>query len=484
MPTLGAPLEFSKYEGRNFRAHILGAAPGSPVTGQMYYNSGDNTLYWFDGTAWQSAKGGVTALPDATAGVKGVIQLTGDLAGTAASPQIAAGAIVDSDINAANKDGAAGTPSLRTLGTGPTQAASGSDSRFTDARAPTAHRTTHEPGGSDPLTVDAAVATGSLRTLGAGAQQAMPGNRTLDAITAPAAAVNLNGKLISNLADPSAGTDAANKNYVDNTAQGLDAKASVKAATNTNLGSLSGAQTIDGIALTAPDRVLVKDQSAQAQNGIYVVAAGAWSRAPDSDTWNELVSAFVFVEQGTTNADSGWVSTVDTGGTLGTTAVTWTQFSGAGQINAGAGMTKAGNTLDVGAGAGITVNADTIQVANDGITNAMLANGAVNIATADVTGTLPVANGGTGQTAAKAARETGIGAAGYYSSATHGAGATISIPQATHGLRASKGLIVQVQDEASGSVVLPDVVVAASGDVAVTFGASQSANSIRVTIIG
>ena len=107
MPTLGAPLEFSKYEGRNFRAHILGSAPSSPVTGQMYYNSGDNTLYWYDGTAWVSGRGGVT-LPDATTSVKGIVQLTGDLAGTATNPQIAPGVITDADVNGSNKDGAAG----------------------------------------------------------------------------------------------------------------------------------------------------------------------------------------------------------------------------------------------------------------------------------------------------------------------------------------------------------------------------------------
>ena len=281
----------------------------------------------------------------------------------------------------------------------------------------------------------------------------------------------------------SAAQDGANKQYVDGVAQGLDAKTSVRAASTGNL-TLSGTQTVDGIALVANDRVLVKDQSTASQNGIYVVAAGAWARTTDADTWVELVSAFTFVESGTANADSGWVSTVDPGGTINSTAVTWVQFSGAGQISAGAGMTKTGNTLDVGAGAGITVNADTIQVANDGITNAMIANGAVNVGTADVTGTLPVANGGTGQTAAKAARETGIGAAGYYSSSAHGAGTTISVPQATHGLRASKGLIVQVQDETTGAIELPDVMVAASGDVAVTYGASVGANSKRITVIG
>jgi hypothetical protein len=201
------------------------------------------------------------------------------------------------------------------------------------------------------------------------------------------------------------------------------------------------------------------------------------------DAWAEFPSAYVFVEQGTTNADTGWTCTADQGGTLGTTSVTWTQFTGAAAIIGGAGLLKTGNVLDVGAGAGITVNADTIQVANDGITNAMIADGAINLASADVTGTLPITKGGTGATTAAAAR-TALGDAGYFSSATHGAGTNISITAATHGLRATRGLIVQVQLEADGSVLLADVLVAATGDVSVNFGVSQGANTIRITILG
>src|SRR5262245_64097540 len=106
-----------------------------------------------------------------------------------------------------------------------------------------------------------------MRTLGAGAQQAMPGNRTLDAITAPAADVSLNNKKITNLADPAAATDAASKNYVDNLSQGLDAKNSVKVATTTNI-TLSGSPTVDGLSVTAGQRVLVNDQTLGQQNGI------------------------------------------------------------------------------------------------------------------------------------------------------------------------------------------------------------------------
>lgn len=155
-------------------------------------------------------------------------------------------------------------------------------------------------------------------------------------------------------ADPVNALDAATKQYVDNLAAGLEVKTSVRAATTANI-TLSGAQTIDGVAVVAGDRVLVKNQTTTSQNGIYLVAAGAWTRATDADAWAELISAFVFVESGTTNADTGWVCTVDQGGTLGTTASTWTQFAGAGAVTAGAGMVVSGNQVSLatsGAAAG------------------------------------------------------------------------------------------------------------------------------------
>ena len=165
-------------------------------------------------------------------------------------------------------------------------------------------------------------------------------------------------------ADPTQAMHAATKQYVDATAQGLEVKQSVKAATTANI-TLSGAQTIDGVSVVAGDRVLVKDQTTASGNGIYVVAAGAWTRATDMDAWTEVPGAFTFVEQGTVNADSGWVCTADQGGTLGSTAITFAQFSGAGQITAGAGLTKTGNTLDIGGTANrITVNTDSIDIAS------------------------------------------------------------------------------------------------------------------------
>lgn len=177
---------------------------------------------------------------------------------------------------------------------------------------------------------------------------------------------------ITGLADPTSAQDAATKAYVDAMATGLDLKGSVKAASTGNL-TLSGAQTVDGVSLVAGDRILVKDQTTGSQNGIYVVAAGAWARATDADSNTEVTPGmFVFVEQGTVNGDSGWVLTNDGAITLGTTALVFSQFSGAGQITAGDGLTKSGNTLNVvtASSARIVVNADSIDLATSGVSAA------------------------------------------------------------------------------------------------------------------
>lgn len=156
----------------------------------------------------------------------------------------------------------------------------------------------------------------------------------LDQIAAPTAAVGLNGQKLTGLADGTAATDAATRGQLDAVAAGLDIKPSVRAASTANI-ALTGTQTIDGVAVVAGDRVLVKNQTAPAENGIYVVAAGAWARATDVDAWAEIPGALVAVEQGTANADNVYLFTADQGGTLGTTAVTISKFGagGAGTVN-------------------------------------------------------------------------------------------------------------------------------------------------------
>lgn len=169
---------------------------------------------------------------------------------------------------------------------------------------------------------------------------------SLTDISSPTASFSMGSQLLTNLADPVSDQDAATKFYVDSVAQGLDVKASVVAATSGNI-TLSGAQTIDGVSIVAGQRVLVKSQTAPAENGIYVASNTSWSRSADANTWAELVSAYVFVEEGSTYADTGWVCTVNAGGTLDVTAVTWSQFSGAGTYQAGTGLTLTGNTFNI-----------------------------------------------------------------------------------------------------------------------------------------
>ena len=154
----------------------------------------------------------------------------------------------------------------------------------------------------------------------------------------------------------------AAKTYIDNTRSGLEVKDSVVVATTANI-TLSGTQTIDGIAVTAGQRVLVKDQTTASQNGIYVVSASAWSRATDADTADEFNSGcFFFVEKGTENADNGFVMSQDVAIVFGTTAITFSQFSGAGQITAGVGLGKTGDTMFVNTGTGITITSDNVVI--------------------------------------------------------------------------------------------------------------------------
>ena len=165
-------------------------------------------------------------------------------------------------------------------------------------------------------------------------------------------AIAMGTNKITGLGEPTSAQDAATKSYVDTTVQGIDWKASVKAATTANVtlaSDLENGDTLDGVTLATGDRVLVKDQSTGSENGIYVVkASGAPDRSTDADTGAEVTANFaVFVEQGTVNADSGFTLTNNGSVTIGTTALAFTQFTGLGQIIAGTGLDKTGNTLDI-----------------------------------------------------------------------------------------------------------------------------------------
>ena len=232
--------------------------------------------------------------------------------------------------------------------------------------------------------------------------------------------IDMGGNQVTNVADPTQAQNAATKAYVDAVKTGLNVKDSVKLGTTAALAAstyangssgvgatltanANGALSIDSVAVSTSDRVLIKDQADAAQNGIYTVtntggagAAFVLTRATDADTGAEMPGGtFTFITQGTNNADNGFVFTHNGTPTMGTTDLTVAQFSGAGNIDAGDGLTKSGNTLAVQVDdSSIEINSDTLRVKASGITNAMLA-GSIDL-TAKVTGTLPVANGGTG----------------------------------------------------------------------------------------
>ena len=184
-----------------------------------------------------------------------------------------------------------------------------------------------------------------------------------------AGVVDVNNSRISNVTDPTQAQDAATKAYVDAVKQALDIKDSVRVATTANITistDLNVGDTIDGVTLADGDRVLVKDQSSGSENGIYL-AGSSPVRSADANTSAEVTAGlFVFVEEGTVNADNGFVLTTNDDIVLDTTALTFVQFSGAGQIVAGDALSKSGNTLNVNDD-NITLEVNTDQLRIKGI---------------------------------------------------------------------------------------------------------------------
>lgn len=260
-------------------------------------------------------------------------------------------------------------------------------------------------------------------------------------------------------ASPTADADVANKAYVDSVAQGLDIKASCLYTTTNNV-TLSGLATQAGgdwpSALTAGDRILVKNQTAQAENGIYAASASTWTRTADMNNWSEVPGAFTFIEAGTSLLNTGWVTTAVPTGTIGVTAMPWTQFSGAGTYTAGTGLSLIGTTFSI-ANTGVsaasygsasqtltaTVNAQgqltalaatSIAVAASQITSGTIDTARISGAYTGITGLgtlldLTVTNTITGSINGNAATATTAGSATTATTATNLAGGGVgSVP--------------------------------------------------------
>jgi len=313
------------------RANGGGAgAPSSLENAELAFNEQTNILYYGTGTGG-SGGSATSIIPIAGNGAFVDVTTNQTIGGTKTFSSAISGSVT----------GNAGTAS---------QWATGRDLSLTgDATATLASvdSSTNVSAALTLATVNTNIGSYTKITINAKGLATAGSQASLSDLSSPTASFSFGGNGLTNLADHVNAQDAATKAYVDSTAQGLDTKASCLAATTTNIATLSGLLTIDGVTVAAGDRVLVKNQTAEAENGIYVASASAWARSSDMNTWAEFPAAYTFIEQGSTQAGTGWVCTVNQGGTLGVTAVTWTQFSGAGNYSAGTGLTLTGTTFSI-----------------------------------------------------------------------------------------------------------------------------------------
>ena len=306
----------------------------------------------------------------------------------------------------------------------------------------------------------------------------------LDQMSAPTGPVSFNNQKITSLADPVDPQDATNKRYVDSAAQGIDWKPSVRAASTINISSLFGLMTVDGVELVAGNRVLVKNQDNAEDNGIYnVVDSNPWTRSSDADSSAEVTASFaVFVEEGTTNRDSGWVLTNNGTISIGTTELVFVQFTGLGQIEAGAGLTQTGNRIDVvGTTDRITANSNNIDIASTYVGQSSITTvGTVGTGTWEATD-VGVAHGGTGASDAAGAK-TNLGFMTRYTVAIgDGAANPITV---THNM-GTRDVIVQVRETASPYEYVGVTIESFSTTaVKLYFGAIPTLNQYTVVVIG
>jgi hypothetical protein len=309
-----------------------GGGAGAPTTlanAELAFNEQTNIMYYGTGTG--GVGGSATSIiPVAGNGAFADLTTNQTIGGVKTFSSTISGAI----------SGNAGTATA--LATGRTIAITG-DLAYT---SPSFDGSANVTATGTLATVNSNVGTYTKVTINAKGLATAGAQASLTDLSSPTADYSFGGFKLTTLADPTNAQDAATKSYVDSVAQGLDPKASCLVATTANI-TLSAPQTIDGVAVVAGDRVLVKNQTLSQNNGIYLVAASTWTRALDMDVWAEVPNSFTFIESGTTQADTGWVCTANAGGTLGTTPIPFVQFSGAGTYTAGTGLTLTGGAFSI-----------------------------------------------------------------------------------------------------------------------------------------
>jgi len=352
-------------------------------------------------------------------------------------------------------------------------------------------------------TITPNLATSSIAGLLTAADFTKLGDATADATASKLVIRDSSGQ--AKIADPTLAAHIATKGYVDAARQGLDVKQSVRVASTANVAISTGlvaGQVIDGVTLVAGDRVLLKNQTTASQNGIYVASvSGAASRSSDAngtaDTGELKSGTFAFVEEGTVNFDSGFVVSTDGTIAVGTDAITWTQFSGAGSFDAGDGLSKNGTQVNVNVTANRTaITADAIDIASTYVGQSSITT-LGTITTGVWNGTdVAVADGGTGSSTAAGAR-TALGivtSAGTSTTSTPAlariakqacaaSAAGTSSTTVTH-LFNSSDVIVQIYEVSSGATVIGDVVRTNADTVTVTLLGTITAGDYTIVVTG
>ena len=448
-------IDLNKNELQNAVIQNLATAPATPLAGQVYYNTVDNQLYIYNGTRWEVAGNAVQS---------------GLLSSRPAAGTVDAGTIYYATDNYLfyYSDGST-WQQANAFGNVVTETsygqASGNGTATNYARADHTHGTpalgTATPNAIAGVTGSAGSAT-------------TPSKEDHTHAFTPAADLSMAGFKLTNVATPAADTDAANKGYVDSVAQGLDTKASVVAATTTN-GTLATAfangQVVDGVTLATNDRILIKNQTDATANGIYTVnASGAPTRSTDMDAGSEFPSAYVFVEQGTVNADTGWVCTNNAPVTLGSTNITWTQFSGAGTYTANNGVVLNGSVFSFAPESG-----KGLQTGASGAAIKLATTSGLNVTTDLAVG----AGNGISVLTNTVAIDSAVVVSKYAASVGDGSATSYTV---THNLN-TRDVIVSVYDNSSPyAEVITDVAHTTTNTVTIAFSVAPTSNQYRVVV--
>jgi hypothetical protein len=450
-------IDLNKNELQNAVIQNLATAPATPLAGQVYYNTVDNQLYIYNGTRWEVAgnavqSGLLSSRPSASTVDAGTIYYATDTY-----------LFYYSDGSTWTQTNAFGTVTAQTS----YGASSGNGSATTYARADHTHGTpalgTATPNAIAGVTGSAGSAT-------------TPSKEDHTHAFTPAADLSMAGFKLTSLGSPSADTDAANKGYVDSVAQGLDTKASVVAATavaGTLATSFANGQVVDGVTLATTNRILIKNQADATENGIYTVnASGAPTRSTDMDNGSEFPGAYVFVEQGTVNGDTGWVCTNNAPVTLGTTNIVWTQFSGAGTYTANNGVVLNGSVFSFAPRSGYG-----LQTGSSGAEVKLATTSGLNLSSDLAVG----AGNGISVLTNTVAIDTAVVVSKYNASIGDGSATSYTV---THNLNTRDVQVTIYDNTAPYAEVIADVQHTTVNTITVLFSVAPTSNQYRVVVQG